>query len=134
MAEDQLATDHKALNRTEGQYRDQIGERNTLLLTVYQYMDKVAAPTTDRTPVCSLSLCSWLETDNDLLEESWSRTKTFQQLFGFPRFAHFKMQEYQSNPINFPKACQGIRIKVGRSIWVSHFFLSTRSELMILYF
>lgn len=30
------------MSRTENQYRDQLNERNTLLLTVYQAVDKVA--------------------------------------------------------------------------------------------
>lgn len=43
VVEDQLNTDHRALSRTENQYRDQLTERNTLLLTIYQYMDKMVA-------------------------------------------------------------------------------------------
>ncbi|KDE03126.1 hypothetical protein MVLG_06364 [Microbotryum lychnidis-dioicae p1A1 Lamole] len=39
--EDQLSTDHRQLSRTENQYRDQLTERNTLLLTVHQSMDKI---------------------------------------------------------------------------------------------
>ncbi|SCV70616.1 BQ2448_3378 [Microbotryum intermedium] len=41
VVEDQLSTDHRQLSRTENQYRDQLTERNTLLLTVHQYMDKI---------------------------------------------------------------------------------------------
>ena len=33
----------------EAQYRDQLTERNTLLLTIYQYMDKIVG--VDKTPV-----------------------------------------------------------------------------------
>ncbi|KAK4701233.1 MFS transporter, PHS family, inorganic phosphate transporter, partial [Phenoliferia sp. Uapishka_3] len=44
VVEDQLNTDHRALSRTESQYRDQLTERNTLLLTIYQYMDKMIGP------------------------------------------------------------------------------------------
>lgn len=40
--ESQLSTDQRAVSRTENQYRDQLNERNTLLLTVYQAVDKVA--------------------------------------------------------------------------------------------
>jgi chromosome segregation ATPase len=40
--EDQLNTDHRSLTKTENQYRDKLNERNTLLLTVYQAIDKVA--------------------------------------------------------------------------------------------
>lgn len=40
--ESQLSTDQRAVSRTENQFRDQLHERNTLLLTVYQAVDKVA--------------------------------------------------------------------------------------------
>ncbi|KAA1074800.1 hypothetical protein PGT21_020881 [Puccinia graminis f. sp. tritici] len=39
--EDELASDHLQLNKFEHQYKDQISERNTLLLTIYQYIDKL---------------------------------------------------------------------------------------------
>ena len=63
VVEDQLNTDHKALNRTEGQYRNQLDERNTLLLTVYQYVDKVVKAV-EKTPVRpSLSIATLLWAD-----------------------------------------------------------------------
>ncbi|GAA6033614.1 hypothetical protein JCM8097_001485 [Rhodosporidiobolus ruineniae] len=40
--EDQLSTDHRALGRAEGEMREQLAERNGLLLTVYQYMERVS--------------------------------------------------------------------------------------------
>ncbi|GAA6058279.1 hypothetical protein JCM3770_002889 [Rhodotorula araucariae] len=43
VVEDQLNTDHRALSKTENQYRDQLAERNTLLLTVYQAVDRIGA-------------------------------------------------------------------------------------------
>ncbi|KAH9815255.1 hypothetical protein DFH28DRAFT_969151 [Melampsora americana] len=39
--EDDLSQDHKRLSKTETQYREQLSERNTLLLTIYQYIDKL---------------------------------------------------------------------------------------------
>jgi hypothetical protein len=51
--EDQLNADHRSLSRTENQYRDQLTERNTLLLTVYQYLDKMIGAG-DRSPVSSV--------------------------------------------------------------------------------
>ncbi|POY72208.1 hypothetical protein BMF94_4714 [Rhodotorula taiwanensis] len=42
LVESQLSNDQRAVSRTENQYRDQLNERNTLLLTVYQAVDKVA--------------------------------------------------------------------------------------------
>lgn len=44
VVEAQLSSDSRSLNKSEGQFRDQLTERNTLLLTVFQYVDKVAPP------------------------------------------------------------------------------------------
>ncbi|GAA6019786.1 hypothetical protein JCM8202_001220 [Rhodotorula sphaerocarpa] len=41
--ESQLSTDQRSVSRTENAFRDQLNERNTLLLTVYQAVDKVSA-------------------------------------------------------------------------------------------
>lgn len=46
--EGRLSKDQKQLLNAEAQYRDQLTERNTLLLTIYQYMDKILG--VDRTP------------------------------------------------------------------------------------
>lgn len=47
--EARLSKDQKQLLNAEAQYRDQLTERNTLLLTIYQYMDKILG--VDKTPV-----------------------------------------------------------------------------------
>ena len=47
--EGRLAKDQRELLSSENQYRDQLTERNTLLLTIYQYMDKILG--VDKTPV-----------------------------------------------------------------------------------
>lgn len=39
--ESRLSKDQRSLLNAENQYRDQLTERNTLLLTIYQYMDKI---------------------------------------------------------------------------------------------
>ncbi|KAJ7318089.1 hypothetical protein DFH08DRAFT_789896 [Mycena albidolilacea] len=46
--EARLSKDQRALLTAESQYRDQLTERNTLLLTIYQYMDKILG--VDKTP------------------------------------------------------------------------------------
>ncbi|KAF7297265.1 Rpa49 subunit specific to nuclear RNA polymerase I [Mycena indigotica] len=46
--EARLNKDQRALLSAESQYRDQLTERNTLLLTIYQYMDKILG--VDKTP------------------------------------------------------------------------------------
>jgi DNA repair exonuclease SbcCD ATPase subunit len=47
--EQRLSKDQRSLLAAENQYRDQLTERNTLLLTIYQYMDKILG--VDKTPV-----------------------------------------------------------------------------------
>ena len=54
--EQRLAKDQRSLLSAEAQYRDQLTERNTLLLTIYQYMDKILG--VDKTPVSRLLLDS----------------------------------------------------------------------------
>jgi len=44
-----LSKDQRTLLNAENQYRDQLTERNTLLPTIYQYMDKILW--VDKTPV-----------------------------------------------------------------------------------
>ncbi|KAF8352161.1 hypothetical protein F5887DRAFT_1057800 [Amanita rubescens] len=46
--ESRFAKDQRELLSSENQYRDQLTERNTLLLTIYQYMDKILG--VDKTP------------------------------------------------------------------------------------
>jgi len=47
--ESRLSKDQRSLLNAESQYRDQLTERNTLLLTIYQYLDKILG--VDKTPV-----------------------------------------------------------------------------------
>jgi chromosome segregation ATPase len=53
--EQRLSKDQRSLLTAESQYRDQLTERNTLLLTIYQYMDKILG--VDKTPVSIPLLC-----------------------------------------------------------------------------
>ncbi|PCH38489.1 hypothetical protein WOLCODRAFT_115591 [Wolfiporia cocos MD-104 SS10] len=46
--EQRLAKEQRSFVSAEAQYRDQISERNTLLLTIYQFMDKIIG--VDKTP------------------------------------------------------------------------------------
>ncbi|KNZ75969.1 Anucleate primary sterigmata protein B [Termitomyces sp. J132] len=46
--EQRLSKDQRSLLNAESQYRDQLTERNTLLLTIYQYLDKILG--VDKTP------------------------------------------------------------------------------------
>lgn len=47
--EKRLSKDQRQLQSQENQYRDQLTERNTLLLTIYQYLEKILGA--DKTPV-----------------------------------------------------------------------------------
>jgi chromosome segregation ATPase len=47
--EQRLSKDQRSLLTNESQFRDQLTERNTLLLTIYQYMDKILG--VDKSPV-----------------------------------------------------------------------------------
>jgi len=47
--EQRLSKDQRSLLVAENQFRDQVTERNTLLLTIYQYMEKILG--VDKTPV-----------------------------------------------------------------------------------
>jgi chromosome segregation ATPase len=53
--EQRLSKDQRSLLAAESQYRDQLTERNTLLLTIYQYMDKILG--VDKTPVSTPLFC-----------------------------------------------------------------------------
>jgi chromosome segregation ATPase len=48
--EKRLEKDQRSLVSAEGTYRDQLTERNTLLLTIYQYLDKILG--VDKVQVC----------------------------------------------------------------------------------
>ena len=54
--EGRLEKDQRTLLGQESQYRDQVTERNTLLLTIYQYLDKIIG--VDKTPVSDFFLFS----------------------------------------------------------------------------
>jgi chromosome segregation ATPase len=54
--EGRLSKDSRALVQAEGMYRDQLTERNTLLLTIYQYLDKILG--VEKTPVSPFTALS----------------------------------------------------------------------------
>jgi hypothetical protein len=81
MTEHQLASDSKNLNRSEHQFREQLAERNTLLMTVYSYMDKLGAVESPTVKVVPLYTRQVLDYILSYLEEiSQGRAKAVQQL------------------------------------------------------
>ena len=71
--EQKLSKDQRSLLAAESQYRDQLTERNTLLLTIYQYMDKILG--VDKTPVrgiCSHGPSRRRKLIRASIEEEWA--------------------------------------------------------------
>ncbi|SCZ97806.1 BZ3501_MvSof-1269-A2-R1_Chr7-2g09322 [Microbotryum saponariae] len=100
--EEQLSTDHRQLSRTENQYRDQLTERNTLLLTVHQYMDKIVGGSQRKSGQSELkpftnfvifhdSLISRLKSVNQLQVSFDRRTREIETKFS-DQFAALKRQ------------------------------------------
>jgi predicted nucleic acid-binding Zn-ribbon protein len=77
--EQRLSKDQRSSMASEHQFRDQLTERNTLLLTIYQYLDKILG--VDRTPVswsfCLLGVFSDLCVCRRKAKRSHSRTSVF---------------------------------------------------------
>ena len=76
--ETRLSKEQRQLLAGEAQYRDQLTERNTLLLTIYQYMDKILG--VDKTPVSLYLRLTWSTTNtsarNQTARQKRSRSQT----------------------------------------------------------
>ena len=98
--EGRLEKDQRTLLGQESQYRDQVTERNTLLLTIYQYLDKILG--VDKTPVSHLSITLVLKNNSFSLsppEKKWSsRNQTIHQFQRLPRQPHHPTQGSQPDP------------------------------------
>lgn len=82
--EQRLSKDQRSLLTAESQYRDQLTERNTLLLTIYQYMDKILG--VDKTLVNIVFISEVTLCAEALVEEKWScRDEALHQLQCLPR-------------------------------------------------
>ncbi|KAG9014667.1 hypothetical protein FRB94_011845 [Tulasnella sp. JGI-2019a] len=78
-AEKRLSKDQRQLQAQETQYRDQLTERNTLLLTVYQYLEKILG--VDKTPRKSMGSVTRPLTNFALFHEDlMSRMKALSHL------------------------------------------------------
>ena len=80
--EGRMSKDQRTLHNAESQYRDQLTERNTLLLTIYQYLDKILG--VDRTPVCSFPVVLFRLLTLNEEEGRSSRDQTIHQLQRVP--------------------------------------------------
>lgn len=86
--EKRLSKDQRQLQVQETQYRDQLTERNTLLLTVYQYLEKILGA--DKTPVRLLGIDIERDADVDVgsAEENLRLHEAAHQLRALPRGSH----------------------------------------------
>ena len=95
--EGRLEKDQRTLLGQESQYRDQVTERNTLLLTIYQYLDKILG--VDKTPVSHLFILFSLPCPEISPEKKWSsRNQTIHQFQRLPRQPHHPTQSSQPDP------------------------------------
>ena len=82
--EQRLSKDQRTMLTAESQYRDQLTERNTLLLTIYQYMDKILG--VDKTPVSSRPNLKYVsQLNSGVEEERRRRNKAVHELQRVPR-------------------------------------------------
>jgi chromosome segregation ATPase len=112
--ETRLSKDQRSLLNAENQYRDQLTEWNTLLLTIYQYMDKILG--VDKTPVCSFSFApahpTLIEHIFSAEEGQSSRNEAIHQLQRVPRQPHHAPQSSIADPARFRQTHQGSGGKV----------------------
>jgi DNA repair exonuclease SbcCD ATPase subunit len=94
--EARLSKDQRALLAAESQYRDQLTERNTLLLTIYQYMDKILG--VDKTPVCFFSFLLGSHTHERAEKVGAGRNEAVHQLQRVPRQPHHAAQGAKPDP------------------------------------
>ncbi|TFK45915.1 hypothetical protein OE88DRAFT_1668544 [Heliocybe sulcata] len=91
--EQRLAKDQRALLAAEAQYRDQLTERNTLLLTIYQYMDKILG--VDRTPK----------------KGSQAETKPYTNFSVFHDNLITRLKQLSAIQLDFDKRCKEVEAK-----------------------
>ena len=105
--EQRLSKDQRSLLAAENQFRDQVTERNTLLLTIYQYMDKILG--VDKTPVrlsveysrTSLTLIPILTIE----ERQSGRDEAIHNFRCLPRQSHQPTEISEPGPAQFREAC-----------------------------
>lgn len=104
--EQRLSKDQRALLGAENQYRDQLTERNTLLLTIYQYLDKILG--VDKTPVSrhSTYLCSF-RTNHPLQKKGGAaETKPFTNFGVFHDNLITRLKSLSQIQMDFEKRCK----------------------------
>ncbi|KZT19172.1 hypothetical protein NEOLEDRAFT_1246010 [Neolentinus lepideus HHB14362 ss-1] len=91
--EQRLSKDQRSLLAAEAQYRDQLTERNTLLLTIYQYMDKILG--VDKTPK----------------KGSQAETKPYTNFSVFHDNLITRLKQLSSIQLDFDKRCKEVEAK-----------------------
>ena len=103
------AKDQRSLLSAESQYRDQLTERNTLLLTIYQYMDKILG--VDKTPVsmpCGSGTVSALTMFSTSLQKTHGQgeTKPFTNFSVFHDNLITRLKQLSQIQLDFDKRCK----------------------------
>lgn len=106
--EQKLSKDQRSLMSAEAQYRDQLTERNTLLLTIYQYMDKILG--VDKTPVSPHSLPPPSITPSDVFlnqkKHGQAETKPFTNFSVFHDNLITRLKALSQIQLDFDKRCK----------------------------
>jgi chromosome segregation ATPase len=106
--EQKLSKDQRSLMSAEAQYRDQLTERNTLLLTIYQYMDKILG--VDKTPVSSLQRPIASPNSSDLFlnqkKHGQAETKPFTNFSVFHDNLITRLKALSQIQLDFDKRCK----------------------------
>lgn len=101
--EQRLGKDQRSLLSVENQYRDQLTERNTLLLTIYQYLDKILG--VDKTPVSGFFVSP--SHANRFAEKRHARRdEAIHKLQRIPRQPHHAAEGAQPDPDGLREALQ----------------------------
>lgn len=104
--EQRLSKDQRSLLSAETQYRDQLTERNTLLLTIYQYMDKILG--VDKTPVSIFSARKLSTSLNHILQKKsgQAETKPFTNFSVFHDNLITRLKALSQIQLDFDKRCK----------------------------
>ena len=110
--EGRLEKDQRTLLGQESQYRDQVTERNTLLLTIYQYLDKIIG--VDKTPVSDFSFFFFFSLSSKLCLQKKSgqaETKPFTNFSVFHDNLITRLKALSQIQMDFDRRCKDIETR-----------------------
>lgn len=103
--EGRLGKEHRDLLNADKQYRDQLTERNTLLLTIYQYMERILGP--DKVQVWKYLVSVYRVLMPSIEERCRRGNQAIHQLRCLPRQSPRPSQGHHSDPAGVRQARQG---------------------------